>query len=265
MKLISTDGRLILSKLTAQRQDEIKKMLTQHETLKVADLSRQFGVSEVTIRKDLRKLNMLGEILREHGIVREKQSGKFDEDFTKRLGKEALQKERIANHAAALVKPYDVVLLGPGSTCCLLAQKLAAMPDVIIVTNSVSFQPYLPKPRAKIIYLGGEYSALSGSVFGSFAVDMMNTFNINTFFFGANGISLEHGVTSFDFNDTVMVKEMISKSAQTVLISDSTKFETSCAIKLADLKQADIIITGKELCGDVAERYKASDIDIITV
>lgn len=231
-------------------------MLMENTSISVNDLSKHFGVSVVTIRKDLRALDTSGAIVRGHGVAHSvvpKVGSGYSVRQRMMINHE--EKMHIAAKAASMVNERDVVLLSPGSTCCMIAQELCKQKNIIIVTNAVCFQAELTSVEARIIYLGGEYNSLNGSTIGSFTLDALSALNIDKFFLGANGVSVEAGITSYDFSDTMIVRSMIERSKEVILVTDHTKFGKSSALRLADIKEVDTIITGKDLDPKIQEQF----------
>lgn len=245
-----------MSKSTTTRRNEIITLLQKRGSVKVNELCKLFPISEVTIRKDLAYLQEQGIVSRNYGVVSLQTSGNSSRYCLEKLMlMQKDEKERIADYAASLIKSNDVVFLGPGSTCCTIAQKLCSRDDVMLFTNAISFHSLLPSYNAKIIYLGGEYNNLNGSTIGSFALDLLKMINIDVLFLGANGISIESGFTSSNFSDTIMFKAIIERSKKVYYVSDHTKFGQSAAIKLSDIDDVDSIITGKELDKATVDEY----------
>jgi len=232
----------------AGRRMEIKKILMGHGQMSVNEMSAYFKISTVTIRKDLRQLESEEAIIRGHGIARVSlQPSCKAYNIREKLQQNYDLKMRIATHAASMVKEWDVVLLGSGSTCCMIAQLLCRMHNIIIVTNAINFESQLDAHNARLIFLGGEYDAHNGSVSGTFALDALSSMNIDKFFIGTSGVTPQFEITSFDMSNNMIINAMLKRSKEVILVADYTKFGKSMAIKVADLSMIDAIITNNEL------------------
>ena len=110
-----------------------------------------------------------------------------------------------------MVKEWDVVLLGPGSTCCMIAQLLCRMHNIIIVTNAINFESQLENHNARLIFLGGEYDVHNGSVSGTFALDALSSMNIDKFFIGTSGVTPQFEITSFELSNSMIIKRYAAK------------------------------------------------------
>ncbi|MGE5614898.1 MAG: DeoR/GlpR family DNA-binding transcription regulator [Bacillota bacterium] len=231
-----------------ERRQEIKRILMGQKEMSVKELSKYFNISEVTIRKDLRKLESEEAIVRGHGSARISnwQPAKMY-SLREKMMENYEYKMRIAAKAASMVKEWDVVLLGAGSTCCMIAQLLCKRHDIIIVTNAINFESQLETINARLIFLGGEYDQLNGSVTGTFALDALSSMNIDKFFLGTSGVTPQFDITSYELSNNLIIKTMIQRSKEVILVADHTKFGKSMAIKIADLDMVDVVITNKEL------------------
>jgi len=244
-------------------------MLTQKSILRVDELSDRYGISEVTIRKDLRYLEEKGELIRGRGTVRlipEKPAAgtACANVLQERMEMNSNEKLRIITEAEKMVNDWDVVLLAPGSTSCMLAKELAKRRNVIIVTTAVLFASEIPEPQARVIYLGGEYNSRFGATSGTFVMEALNAINIDKFFIGANGVIANVGVTSYDF-DGMLINMMIDRSKEVILLADHTKFGRANALTVLDIKNIDTVITGSELSPDIQDELRRSVQQVVLV
>jgi DeoR/GlpR family transcriptional regulator of sugar metabolism len=217
--------------------------------LSVADISKNFSISEVTIRKDLGDLCCKGFIERTHGSVRLREDVGSRYSLQKQMALNAHLKEPIAVAAVDMVRDGDAVFLGPGSTCAMIMKKLIKKNNIIIITNAINFEPLLErKSNCRIVFLGGEYSFDNGAVMGIISLEMLNSLNITKFFLGASAVSARDGLTSSDnLNDTEFIRMMLERSKEVILVVDHTKFGKTAAIRLAPISKLTKIITNKEI------------------
>lgn len=240
-------------------------MLMNNRRISVNELSGHFGVSVVTIRKDLREMEEAGQLIRGHGTASILNEGNPSFHIRREISIHYEYKMAIAQKAAGMVKPGDMVMLGPGSTCCLIAQILCRMKNICIVTNAVSFESQLTASEARILYLGGEYVPRNGSVMGAFALDALSSLNIDRFFIGTSGITPGLEITSFDFLDNLMVRTMINRSKEVILVADYTKFGRTTAVRIAEMSAMDLIITNRELAPEYVDRIQRAGHKLILV
>ena len=254
---------IVAGKSAVERRREIHGLLNSNSKLSVIEMSDHFGVSAVTIRKDLRLMEEEGIVVRGHGVASQA-VGTARYNLARDMSVRSVEKQRIADEAAGMVKEREVILLGPGSTCCMLAQRLCKRKNLIIVTNAISFQPYLMIGNdVQLLYLGGEYNTDNGSTVGSFAVDALNSLSIDRFFIGVTGITVQTGLSSYNFADTLMIRTMIERSKQVVVLTDHTKFWHASAIKIADLSAVDTIITDTGVAPAYVQEFEQCNVKLI--
>ena len=151
--------------LPAQRQQQILDMLRKEFSIRSAELSERFGVSEMTIRRDLEVLVEQGLVERIHGGAvyrQERVAGKFQ--FRHSLQENLAVKQRIAQKAATLIDPHDTIFLGEGATAAaIIAHMDPAMP-MTIFTNNLGATAHYQNQAAELILLGGRYSPATHSV-----------------------------------------------------------------------------------------------------
>lgn len=254
---------VLAGKSAVARRKEIQQMLGGNSKLGVHEISSHFGVSAVTIRKDLRIMEKEGMVIRGHGVASQA-AGLTRFNLARDMATMREAKERIAAEAAKLVSERQVVLLGPGSTCCILGQMLCKMKHLIIVTNAISFEPYLAVGGdVQMLYLGGEYNLDNGSTVGSFAIDALNSLTIDHFFIGVTGITTQVGLTSYNFADTLMIRTMIERSKQVTVLADHTKIGHVSAVKIADISAADMVITDEDADSGHVREFEQNGVKVI--
>ena len=157
-----------------KRTDKILELLTEKEKIEVSALADTFGVSQVTMRKDLDELEQKGVLVRERGFARLVSR----DDIAGRIAYHYTQKKQIARKAAALVEDYETIMIENGSCCALLAEELAATKkELTIITNSGFIADFIRKKTDfQIILLGGIYQHDSQVMVGPLVKDTASHF-----------------------------------------------------------------------------------------
>lgn len=228
--------------LAEQRARTILQLVSQRQTVSVADLCELTGASEATIRRDLNALDRLGKLNKVHGGATSLEAEEFlarepDAD-TKRLY--AREKDRIARYAARLVGEDDVVYLDTGTTALHMAEYLKGS-KALFVTSSVEFACRLTEHSLKVYILGGMLKPGTVDVVGAEALAELGQFNFSKAFLGASGVSVSQGFTTPD-PEAAALKRVAASRAQTVyMLTDSTKFGRVTAATIFSLEGAQII------------------------
>jgi DeoR family galactitol utilization operon repressor len=228
----------------------------------VTKLSRELGVSEVTIRADLNELEGQGLLNRSRGgaelavhqSIVERQELRVDE------------KNRIARKAAELVRDGDRIMIEAGTTTALVVRYLLGKRDVQIVTNSTLVFAYARlNPALQIIMTGGEFRRETESMVGPVALRTIAGLNVRLAFVGTDGFSLERGMTTHLVEGGEIVKAMRERADETWLLADSSKHGKSGFVTVLSLSEIDGIITDSELADDAVREIEDSSLKLLRV
>ena len=142
-------------------------MLVEHGSATLEALAEHFGVSKMTIHRDLDALEAEGRLRKLRGGATLESSGQFESDFRYRARMAGEEKARIAQHAAGFVEPGMSVMVDDGSTSQALAPHLAAIRPLTVITNNLGLISDLSgKPGIELIALGGNYASKFNGFFG---------------------------------------------------------------------------------------------------
>ena len=232
--------------LAPQRHAYILQRLNADGAVRVSDLMRELGVSDMTVRRDLEALEAEGHLVKVHGgatLLRDSAVHEPGFDTKRTLEHEA--KLAIARRAAALVEPGMAVALSAGSTTYEVGRRLSEIPRLTVVTNSV--------PAAEVLYHGGRSDQtiiLSGGVrtpsdalVGPFAVNAMRAVNVDLVFLGVHGMHERAGFTTPNMLEAETNQALIETGGQLVVTADHTKWGITGVSTIARLDRADIIVS----------------------
>jgi DeoR/GlpR family transcriptional regulator of sugar metabolism len=230
--------------LPNQRRDKILDLLKEDGSAKVADLSRLFKVTEVTIRQDLDKLEKNGLVTKEHGGAYLKNIETQVRTFSLANQGNLTQKERIAQKCLEFIEVGDTIILDSGSTTTEIAKKLVGYKNLTVITNALNIALILGAgPGVEVIMTGGEFKPPTLSLTGQKAADFFKGLNVQKLFLATAGISLKSGLTYPSISDIVVKKAMIDAADITYLVADSSKIGRSALASLGALSLIDYIIT----------------------
>lgn len=245
--------------MVAERQSEILEFITDHGDVSVVALSEVFGVSNVTIRKDLDKLERRGLIRREHGSAHVASP----DSMTSRLAYHYETKRRIAQRAAALVVPGETVLIESGSCCTLLAEELARTKPVTIVTNSAFIADYVRRqPFANLVLLGGEYQLESQVTVGPITRQGAENYFVDKLFVGTDGFEPGSGFHASNFMRAETVRHLAQRARRTIVLTESTKFGRRGAVRLLETAQVSEVVTDPGLDAAASESLVAAGVTV---
>jgi DeoR/GlpR family transcriptional regulator of sugar metabolism len=231
--------------------------LRAQRAVRVATLSGDLGVSQVTIRRDLSLLEGEGMLARTHGGAlprRRLTDERFGEDIPLRR---AAEKERIARAAAAMIEPHDTVFVGSGTTVTQMLRHIDPDLEVRVVTHGLTAAAEARGLRLELVFLGGLYRPQLDTVEGSWPLDMIAQFNANRAFLGADGLDPEAGLTTPSITAAAIEAAMIRRTrGEVVVLADSRKFGIVGPVVVCALDQVDVVLTDGGVDPGVCERIR---------
>ena len=238
--------------LAQQRQQAIHEMVQRLGGVRVGDLVREFGVSDMTIRRDLEALAERGLIAKVHGGATTLDQHSTDEPgFAAKLVRQQGEKEAIARRAAKLVAPGTAIALSAGTTTCMLANLLLDVPGLTVVTNSVPVADVFYKARRsdQTVVLTGGIRTPSDALVGPFAVNAIRSLNVDMLFMGVHGMSTHAGFTTPNLMEAETDRALVSAARRLVVVADHTKWELVGISTIAALHDAHTMISDSGLSG----------------
>lgn len=228
-----------------KRLDKLSDLIKQRGSMSVQELINHFDVSDMTIRRDLQKLEQSGKYQRFHGGIRFLDETPLD-------NREACQfeeKQRIAQFCLTQIQPRDTIILDAGTTTVQIAVALAEseIRDITIITNSLAVAHRLRiKEHITLILCGGELRQSSQSFVGSTSRTFFEGIYVNKAFIATGGIT-EKGYTTANFAEAEIKQCMSNASAYTYIVADSTKFGSRSLNFFAPMDAANMIVTDSSI------------------
>lgn len=231
--------------MSAKRMEEIKRMLQQQGKVMVNDLSQQFQVSTVSIRKDLAALEKQGLAKRFYGGAQKVELVKHNQlptpDFYLDQRRQAL-----AEKACGEIEEGDCIFLGSGRTCCILARKLDRFNQLTVVTNNITALQDLLHRVSKVYLIGGEVTSTDEiTLFSSWEQPQKFTESIfvNKAFTSISGIDLKAGLTVNSVISTYVFRHIPTMAHQWILMADHNKYDRIAIYPVANIRQVHTVIS----------------------
>jgi len=230
--------------------------------LTVNKLSRELGVSEVTVRADLNELETQGLLSRSRGGAQLA----VHQSIIERQELRVEEKNRIARKAAELVRDGDRIMIEAGTTTALVVRYLLGKRDVQIVTNSTLVFAYARlNPALQITMTGGEFRRETESMVGPVALRTIAGLNVRLAFVGTDGFSIERGMTTHLVEGGEIVKAMRERADETWLLADSSKYGKSGFVTVLSLSEIDGIISDSDLAEDAVRDIEDASLKLLRV
>lgn len=236
----------------AERQQRIRELMLRHKRLDVMTLSGLLAVTEVTVRRDLEKLEAEGFLTRMHG------GAVLNEDantsgYLAAVDQTPLEKKVIGEIAAMLIENGQTVFLGPGETCVQVAANLRDRTRLTLLTNDLAVALRLNgNSGISVVVVGGNLLHGSNSLIGPMALAALRGIFVDKAVIGVNGVSMERGLTVNSLEQAVFLREIMKIAREIVVVADYTKFDYNGFAPVCALTEVHKVVTNKE----VPEKYK---------
>lgn len=208
----------------AERQGRILEILAEQRGVRVSALSELLGVSEMTIRRDLERLESDGQLSRTHGGAILRQHIVEEPRYVTNVRTHTAEKDRIARTAASMIAPGETIFLGSGTTAAQVLAHVDAQVNARIVTHNVGALTTAQDSSLDVIMLGGVFRPRSNTLEGPMAIEAVSTLHASRFILGADGLSLEEGVTTASIGIAGVERAMMRQTrGEVVVLADRSK------------------------------------------
>jgi len=248
-----------------ERRALIMRLLEQKDEVLVTQLSKDTGISEVTIRKDLTILQNRNLLIRTRGGAMRKPVENPNEDtaIAKKRMFNFREKERIGEEAARLIQDGDFIMLDSGTTTLEVARHLGRFRNLRILTNSMNIATELTQyKRFDVVLLGGSVRMNSLSMVGPLALSVLRNFSGYKLFLGVDSFSLDNGVSTPSMEEALLNQIMIQQADKVIAVFDSSKFNKRSFVHIAKANELDCIITDSAIPSGLVSKLRALGIDL---
>ena len=245
--------------LGAQRKDHLRQILHRDGRVVAKDVARELGLSEDSIRRDLRELADAGELVRVYGGALPVPLA--DRPVEQRTTLASDSKQRVARRAVELIAPAATIVLDAGTTTLAMARMLPHGADLTVITPSPAIALAVAEhSEARIVMIGGELARFSMVASGPLAMEAVHHLAADAFFLGATGIDATHGLTTGDLDDAVTKRAIAARCAQTFALASEEKVGAVSRFPVLDLDEvAGVVVDPRDesaAIGALAERVR---------
>lgn len=248
-----------------ERQARIAELVSVRGRARIGELSKLFGVTEPTIRKDLKALHERGLLKRTHGGALALQPV-VEREFAGRQASNTAAKEAIARRCVGLIRDGDSVFLDSGTTVHAVASAIAAHRNSLrlsALTTSLGVATTLADiPGIDCVLLGGQLRSVDGALVGALALENLERFTFALAFIGVSGFS-EMGLSVGSLAEAAVKADAIERARRVVLAMDHSKVGTTDFARIAGLEVVDVVVMDKTTPA-VEDLCAGYDIELIT-
>jgi len=230
-----------------ERKEHIARLVEEHGRARVTDLATRFGVSAVTIRKDLVVLESERRLVRTHGgaIAFDRSRPELSFDIRERL--QADEKGRIGAAGAALVHDGESIVMDASTTALSVARHLKARggwSQLTVITNGLRLASELAgHPGIVVLMLGGRVRWEALSVVGQLGDGLFSRINVQKAFLGAAGFTVESGLADATDEEAQIKRSMVAAAREVIAIVDHTKWERAAFATFCPTDQIHVVLT----------------------
>ena len=243
--------------LPAQRRQEILRAV-RGGTAHVADLAESFGVSEITVRRDLSALARDGKLERVHGGA----VGSGEPGFAQIEVERFDVKDRLGAAAAALVEDGQTVMIDIGTSTLQMARHLHGRRVTVVTTNLAVLEELLPDPDIELVLPGGTVRRNYRSLVGVVAEDSLRQLKADVTVLGTSAVDAELGVWDTTMIEVPIKRLMIAAADRVVLLADAAKFSMSGVVRVCGPESIDHVVTDAPLPAACRSAVDAAGIEV---
>jgi DeoR/GlpR family transcriptional regulator of sugar metabolism len=263
---------IILPMLPETRRLQILDRLTRttEQAVLVTELSREFDVSEMTIRRDLDWLAERAIVTRVHGGALLYSNTVTEKPFGDRLMDFNSQKKSIGWAAAQLVNDGDRIILDAGTTTQQVARHLAGKKNLTVITNNLAvIEDLVLCSQAaggyiETILLGGFLKQKELCTVGSLLTQELAALTADKYFLSVAGFTIQHGATDPDMREVEVKQAMLRAASQVILVADSSKYGVTRLGKIAPMKAIHKLVTDDSISEEVIAEIETAEVAVIT-
>ncbi|MDX2195188.1 MAG: DeoR/GlpR family DNA-binding transcription regulator [Cytophagales bacterium] len=247
------------------RKKYILDFLDTYDSVSVNDVALYCKVTAMTIRRDFDELEAAGKLVRVHGRAVKPEALGTLYNFDQKATQNKYLKELICKKAATLINDNDIIFIDCGTTLSHLAKNLSAFKNLLVITNSLPVVTELLNfPNIKVNIIGGEVDTGRKAIYGPLAEKTISSYYVNKAFIGADGISVESGLSSYDVKESAITLCMAQNADKVILITDSSKIGKVTYARFASIDILHTIVTDHKIDHEMKDKLIQMNIQVIT-
>lgn len=222
-------------------------------------------VSEITIRRDLIRLESKGLLIRTHGGAVKSRATDMLFSYELKVNQNRQRKEEICRIAADYIREGDIIFIDCGTTLSLITKYITHFDRLTVITTSLPVISGLYNyPNIRLSLIGGEVDIERQALYGSVAETNIEMYHADKAFIGIDGISLKKGLSSYDEKEGFITRKMIENSDEVFLLCDSSKIGKNSFVKFASISEIHHLITDSQISMEQLKLYRDYGLDVIT-
>lgn len=253
----------------AARRRRILELVEREGVISLRHLAEATETSEVTVRRDLRQLESEGRLVRQRGGAEAfpadpTGSTSTEPTYAEKTRVAAAHKSAIATRAAALISAGDAIVIGAGTTTHALAQRIASLQDVAVVTNSILVAEALaPASGIDVTLTGGSLRGPTFALVGPAAEGSLGHIHAQRLFISGNGLTAARGLTTPNPVVASMDRALVAAAREVVVLVDHTKIGHDTMALTVPTESITTLITDSDAPEDELDALRAAGVEVI--
>jgi len=255
-------------KQTDERKKSILEQLQRNGKIYVSDLSADYNISEVTIRKDLQDLEDQGLLHRVHGgaILIQPERTAVESTLDQLAALHKTEKQQIAKAALPFVEDGDSLLFDTSTSARELARLVMKEPfnSLTIITTSLQLSQELAVCKnINVIQIGGVVRSTLYTTMGPIATETLRELHVDKSFIGVNGVDPKVGLTTQNLLECEVKRNIINASTQSFVLADYSKMYCITMSVIVPVNGVDYIITDKNSPAEIVHQLREKGVQVI--
>lgn len=252
-------------RFTVSRRKKILEYIKESGEVMVTQLSREFNVSEVTIRNDLEHLERKNLLVRARGgaIHTESHVG-IDQRITEKHKIHAAEKAAIGKLASSLINDGETIIIDSGTTTAEIVKHLDGIKHLNVITNALNIANLLAAhPAVNVIIPGGYLRQNAMSLVGPLAEKNLRNFFVDKVFLSTDGFDTKQGIFTPNIDEAHLNGIMIEIAKEVILVTDSSKFKRKSLAFICGLDKIKKVVTDNGIAIDDKKRLEEAGIEVL--
>jgi DeoR/GlpR family transcriptional regulator of sugar metabolism len=246
-----------------ERRQAILTTVRAHGAVSIHELARLTGSSEVTVRRDLRILEVEGQLSRRHGGAVVLGGSAYEPSYAEKAHVAAAEKAAIAELAATLVEDGDALIVGAGTTTQALARRLVRFRELTVVTNSLLVAQALARAHGiEVFVIGGSLRGSIHALVGGSTEQALSGLRTPKAFLSGNGLTAEHGLSTPNMLVASVDRAIMAAARQVIVLADHTKIGADTMMQTVPTSRIAVLVTDDKAPADELARFEEAGVDL---
>jgi len=247
----------------SERRRAIAELVSQQGYASIEQLAEVHEVSAQTIRRDILAMSKNNLVTRHHGGAGSA-SSVLNTSYKVRQISMLDEKRELARTAAAMIRTNKSMFISGGSTMEIVAQEISRLSTICVITNNIhaAFHLY-SKKEIDLLMPCGRVRHHNGGIVGTAAIDFIGNFQADYMLMGIGAISPDGLLLDYDYDEAMIMKRMMEKAREVILVTDGSKFEQNAIAQVGNLSDVSCLVTDREPSANICQLMAEHNVSLV--